>query len=239
MVIGTTPIGLQSGIARVAPDGTANWVSVPAASNNALLAKVAMNSAPALSADLSTLYVVVTNAPPAGEHPWGMLLALDAQTLATRGQIELLDPATGARAWISDNGSASPSVAPDGDVYYGVLESNTPAHNFRGWLLHFDATLTVTKLSGSFGWDQTVSFAPRAMVPQYTGTSSYLVVSKYNNYFGVGSGNGLNQMAVLDPAETKSTPSRRFRSCAKCSRSSARRRSRASAASSARCASGA
>ena len=28
MVIGTTPIGLQSGIARVAPDGTASWVSV-------------------------------------------------------------------------------------------------------------------------------------------------------------------------------------------------------------------
>ena len=88
-------------------------------------------------------------------------------------------------------------------MYYGVLESNTPAHNFRGWLLHFDATLTVTKLSGSFGWDQTVSFAPRAMVPQYTGTSSYLVVSKYNNYFGVGSGNGLNQMAILDPAENQ------------------------------------
>ena len=203
MVIGTTPIGLQSGIARIAPDGTASWVSVPVAANNALLAKVAMNSAPALSADLSTLYVVATNAPPVGVRPWGMLLALDAQTLATRGQIELRDPATGALGWISDNGSSSPSVAPDGDVYYGVLESNAPAHNFRGWLLHFDATLTVTKLPGSFGWDQTVSFAPRAMVPQYTGTSSYLVVSKYNNYFGVGSGNGRNQMAILDPAQNQ------------------------------------
>ncbi|HVE88815.1 MAG TPA: hypothetical protein VNA44_03880, partial [Burkholderiaceae bacterium] len=203
MVIGATPIGLQSGIARVAPDGTANWVSVAAASNNTLLTKVAMNSAPALSEDLSTLYVVATNTPPAGERPWGMLLALDAQTLATRGQVELRDPATGARAWISDNGSSSPSVAPDGDVYHGVLESNAPAHNFRGWLLHYDASLTVTKLPGSFGWDQTVSFAPRAMVPQYTGASSYLVVSKYNNYFGVGSGNGRNQMAILDPAQNQ------------------------------------
>ena len=203
IVIGATPIGLQSGIARVAADGTANWVSAAAASNNPLLVKVAMNSAPALSADLSTLYVVVTNAPPAGQRPWGSLLALDAQTLATRGQIELLDSATGARAWISDNASSSPSVAPDGDVYFGVLESNAPAHNFRGWMLHFDSTLTVTKVPGSFGWDQTVSFAPRAMVPQYTGTSSYLVVSKYNNYFGVGTGNGRNQMAILDPADNQ------------------------------------
>ncbi len=203
IVIGATPIGLQSGIARIAPDGTANWVSVATASSSTLLTKVAMNSAPALSMDLSTLYVVVTDAPPAGARPWGMLLALDAQTLATRGQIELRDPATGARAWISDNGSSSPSVAPDGDVYFGVLESNAPAHNFRGWLLHFDALLMVTKLPGSFGWDQTVSFAPRAMVPQYTGTSSYLVVSKYNNYIGVGSGNGRNQMAILDPAQSQ------------------------------------
>ena len=203
MVIGPTPIGLQSGIARVAADGTANWVNVSAASGNALMTKVAMNSAPALSVDLSTLYVAVTNSPPAGQRTSGMLLALDAQTLATRGQVELRDPATGALAWISDNGSASPSAAPDGDVYFGVLEANPPAHNLRGWLLHFDATLTVTKLPGSFGWDQTVSFAPRAMVPQYTGPSSYLVVSKYNNYLGAGSGDGRNQMAILDPAQNQ------------------------------------
>ena len=132
-----------------------------------------------------------------------MLLALDAQTLATRGQVEVRDPVTGQLAWISDNGSASPAVGPDGDVYYGVLEFNVPAHNFRGWLLHYDATLGTTKLPGSFGWDQTVSFAPAAMVPQYTGASPYLIVSKYNNYAGVGSGNGRNQMAILDPVQSQ------------------------------------
>jgi hypothetical protein len=200
VVIGTTPLALTNGIARVAPDGTATWVGVSAAANNPQISKVATNSAPALSTDLRTLYVAVNTSPPAPARPTGMLLALDADTLATRGQVELRDPATGQLGWVADNGSGSPSVGPDGDVYYGVLESNTPAHNFRGWLLHYDSTLRTTKLSGSFGWDQTVSFAPASMVPQYTGTSSYLVVSKYNNYFGVGTGNGRNQMAILDPS---------------------------------------
>ena len=203
VVIAPTPLGLSNGIARVAPDGTARWVDVRTAANHPQISKVAMNSAPALSADLATLYVAVNTSPPPGERPTGMLLALDAQTLATRGQVEVRDPATGQPAWISDNGSASPAVGPDGDVYYGVLESNVPAHNFRGWLLHYDATLRTTKLPGSFGWDQTVSFAPVAMVPQYTGASPYLIVSKYNNYAGVGSGNGRNQMAILDPVQSQ------------------------------------
>jgi hypothetical protein len=146
------------------------------------------------------VYAVLTNLPGPPEHPFGMLVALDAQTLATRGAVTLLDPATGQLAWVSDNGSASPTVGPDGDVFYGVLESNTPAHNFRGWLLHYNPDLSVTKVPGSFGWDQTVSVAPASMVPQYTGPSSYLLVSKYNNYAGVGTGNGRNQMAILDPS---------------------------------------
>jgi len=147
---------------------------------------------------------VANTQPAAGEHAWGALLALDAQTLATRSQVVLRDPATGAFGWVDDNASASPSVGPDGDVYYGVLESNTPAHNFRGWLLHYDAALHTTKPPGSFGWDETVSIVPAAMVPQYTGNSPYLIVSKYNNYAGVGTGNGLNQMAILDPSTPQS-----------------------------------
>jgi hypothetical protein len=37
------------------------------------------------------------------------------------------------------------------------------------------------------------------MVPQYNGTSTYLLAQKYNNYAGVGTGDGLNRLAVLDP----------------------------------------
>ena len=200
VVTGSTPLGLASGFARVSPDGTTAWVAARTAAGNAQIAKPAMNSAPALGNDLSTLYVVATDAPAATEHPWGMLLALDARTLATRSTVTLRDPATGQLSWISDNGSASPTVGPDGDVFYGVLESNTPAHNFRGWLLHYNADLSAAKVPGSFGWDQTVSVAPASMVPQYAGPSSYLLVSKYNNYAGVGTGNGRNQMAILDPS---------------------------------------
>jgi hypothetical protein len=200
VVTGATPLGLASGFARVAADGSATWVAASTAAGNPQIVKPAMNSAPALSNDLSTLYVVATNFPAPPEHPWGVLMALDAQTLATRSAVTLRDPATGQLSWVSDNGSASPTVGPDGDVYYGVLESNVPAHNFRGWLLHYNADLSVTKVPGSFGWDQTVSVAPASMVPQYTGPSSYLLVSKYNNYAGVGTGNGRNQMAILDPS---------------------------------------
>ena len=203
LVTGPTPLGLTSGVARVAADGTATYVSAAAASANALFVKVAMNAAPALSPDLSTVYVALNTAPPAGVHPAGMLVALDAQTLATRTRVELRDPATGAFAWVSENASSSPTVGPNGDVYYGVLEANTPAHNFRGWLLHYDATLRTTKVAGSFGWDETVSIVPASMVPQYATTSSYLIASKYNNYLGVGTGNGRNEMAILDPSQSQ------------------------------------
>ena len=81
-----------------------------------------------------------------------------------------------------NDSTASPTVGPDGDVYFGVLEDNFPSHNDRGWLLHFDRTLATTKTPGSFGWDDTASIIPRAAVPSYSGSSSYLVLTKYNNY---------------------------------------------------------
>jgi hypothetical protein len=37
------------------------------------------------------------------------------------------------------------------------------------------------------------------MVPSYAGPSTYLLAIKYNNYGGVGTGDGKNRMAVVDP----------------------------------------
>ena len=188
------PAGLVSGVARVAADGSGSWISASAAASDPQIVKLATNSAPALSPDGLTLYVAVNDST---QH--GYLLALDSRTLAARARRPLVEPGTTTSARINDDGTSSPTIGPDGDVYFGVLEANYGTHNARGWLLHFDATLNRTLLPGSFGWDDTVSIVPAAMVPSYVGSSSYLLMSKYNNYAGVGTGDGVNRIAVLDP----------------------------------------
>src|SRR5262249_13927328 len=60
-VTGPTPVGLQSGIARVADDGTGSWVAAASASGDPAIAKVAHNAAPAVSNDGRTLYVAVND----------------------------------------------------------------------------------------------------------------------------------------------------------------------------------
>jgi hypothetical protein len=199
---GVNPAGLVSGIARLGADGAGTWVAANTAAASAAISQVAMNCAPALSADGGTLYVAVNTAPGATRQT-GFLLALDSTTLATVARVALVDPLSGTAAWVNDNATSSPTIGPDGDVYFGVLEANAPAHNFRGWLLHFDAALAVTKTPGSFGWDDTASIVPVSMIPSYAGPSTYLLASKYNNYGGVGSGDGRNRIAVLDPNQTQ------------------------------------
>jgi hypothetical protein len=96
-------------------------------------------------------------------------------------------------------------VGPDGDVYFGVLESGFGSNHLRGWMLHFDGALSQVKTPGAFGWDDTASVVPSSAVPSYTGTSQYLVLTKYNNYAGAG-GDGLNKVAILDPHNTMIDP---------------------------------
>jgi hypothetical protein len=196
------PANLQSGIARIDAAGNGSWVTAAVAAQDAAIGKVATNSAPALSADGRTLYVLANTAPVPGFIPSGKLLALDAATLATRAIAPLIDPASGTDAWVNDNGTSSPMVGPDGDVYIGVLESNAPAHHFTGWLLHFNSTLDQIKVPGAFGWDNTPSVVPASMVGGYAGGASYLLLSKYNNY-GQSGGDGGNRMAILDPNATQ------------------------------------
>jgi hypothetical protein len=145
------------------------------------------------------VYVAVSTG---AEFGTGYLASLSAATLAPLAHLPLLDPA-GGPATVSADSSAAPMVGPDGDVYFGVLEGNCcSSHNDRGWLLHFNSALTQTKPPGSFGWDDTASVVPAAAVPGYAGASSYLVLTKYNNYYGMGSGNGVNKIAILDPSAT-------------------------------------
>jgi hypothetical protein len=196
-VTGSNPADLISGIARVGADGTGLWLAAIDAAGDPAIDKVATNSAPALSADEHTLYVVVNALDNARSDKPAYLVALDSQTLAVRASARLTDPATRAPAVVSDLSTASPTVGPDGDVYFGVLEST--GHNNRGWMTHFDSTLATQKIPGSFGWDDTASIVPAAMVASYTGGSPYLLMTKYNNYGGVVGGDGANRVAILDP----------------------------------------
>ncbi len=200
---GNNGIGLAGGIARIGADGVGSWTSAGVAAADSGITKTAMNSAPALSSDQKTVYVVVNGDTANTGRPKGYLLALDSATLATKAKVLLTDPNERKNANISDDSTASPTVGPDGDVYIGVLEATFASHNARGWLLHFDATLSQSKLPGSFGWDDTASIVPSNLVAGYNGTSSYLIMTKYNNYGGTGSGDAQNKIALLDPNATQ------------------------------------
>jgi hypothetical protein len=161
-----------------------------------------------VSADGQTLYVVVnaSSAANALGVQFGYLLALDSHTLTLRRKASLIDPRSAVVARVSDDATSSPLVGPDGDVFIGVLESPAGTHNSRGWLLHFDSTLATAKTPGSFGWDNTPSVVPASMVPSYAGGSTYLLLTKYNNYAGTPSGDGRNRVAVLDPNAVQADP---------------------------------
>jgi hypothetical protein len=110
-----------------------------------------------------------------------------------------MDPQTHVAADVFEDSTATPTIGPDGDVYYGVLGHPFVRHDARGWLLHFGPALRQARTPGSFGWDQTVSVVPSSSLPSYHGSSSYLLVSKYNNYLEGPHGDGRNEIALLDP----------------------------------------
>ncbi|MFL5241324.1 MAG: fibronectin type III domain-containing protein [Gemmataceae bacterium] len=202
-VTGPNPLNLQSGIARIDANGNGSYVSATSAAADAGIIKVVMNNAPALSNDGTKLYVAVS----AGNSGRGYLLELNSTTLATVAKRALMDvkvPTNNAQ--LPDDGTASTTVGPDGDVYFGVLENPFPSNNDRGWLEHFSGDLSQVKTPGAFGWDDTASIVPKSMVPSYTGTSSYLLMTKYNNYAGINTGNGQNRIAILDPNATAVDP---------------------------------
>jgi uncharacterized repeat protein (TIGR01451 family) len=204
-VNGTAPAPLsttQSGFARIDPNGNATYVLAGTTAGDANIGRDTHNSAPALSNDQATVYVAVKS--PSTET-YGYLLGLNSTTLATKYKVFLKDPRSNNanNATILDDSTASPMVGPDNDVYFGIY--GNPANGSRGFMLHFSSDLTVEKAPGGFGWDNTAAVVPASMVPSYTGTSSYLLLSKYNNYANAGndSADGVNRVALLDPTATQ------------------------------------
>jgi hypothetical protein len=198
----SAPGGLTSGLARLdlKSPNTGIWTTAAAASGDSTMQKVAYNCGPALSLDHSKVYFSVNNSSGFADGAAGYLCSVDGRSLARVASVRLKDPGYPQNdALFFDDSTASPTVGPDGDVYYGVLENPFPYNNDRGWMLHFSGDLKTKKVPGAFGWDITPSIVPASAVPSYTGPSSYLILTKYNNYAGIGTGNGVNQVAVQDP----------------------------------------
>ncbi|MGD0139641.1 MAG: hypothetical protein ABSD28_12240 [Tepidisphaeraceae bacterium] len=197
---GSAPGGLTSGIARISASGVGTFFEasqLQAGGVSAGMNQVAMNCAPALSNDGTSVYVAMST----GNFGSGRLVELNATTLAPEASVELMDPKTGNPALLPNDGTASPLVGPDGDVYMGVFDDYGTS---RGWMEHYSANLSMTKPAGGFGWDDTASIVPASMVPSYHGASSYLIMTKYNNYADPGTGgNGQNMLAILDPNATE------------------------------------
>jgi len=187
------------GIARISSTGVGTWVTAFTASGDPSMIKAVQNNAPALSNDGSTLYIAVNSNNNPGYYGGGpgYVLALSSTTLATIGQVQPIDPVSHSASPLADDSTASVTVGPDGSVYFGVLDN---AGTSRGWLMHYSANLATTMTPGGFGWDDTASIVPASMIPTalYHGSSSYLLMVKYNNYFETGGG-GQNMIAILDP----------------------------------------
>src|SRR5258705_4052496 len=158
-VQGTAPAPLnttQSGFAKLDTSGNGIFVLATAAANDGAIQRDSHNVAPALSNDESTLYVVVKWAT---NNRYCYLLGLDPIDLRTKFSVFLRDPRSGDPAGVPEDGTASPMIAPDGDVYFGV--QGTPANNgSRGFLLRFSGDLSITKTPGAFGWNSTAGILP-------------------------------------------------------------------------------
>jgi hypothetical protein len=129
----------------------------------------ANNSAPAVSADNSTIYVATTLA---GDHG-GKLLALDATdpTLTTVNWIASLGAQLGCpEAQLNSSGTSSPIALPDGGAAIGGWYSNPES---EGAYYSFDANGVARGCYG-FGWDDTMA--------QITLNGTTYLVGKHNHY---------------------------------------------------------
>ncbi len=201
--MGSNPFALTHGLARVGADGSGTWRTTNALADS-LGTTAVFNAAPALSLDESVVYTAVRIAAQTAvlqTHGW--LVAADATTLAPQRRVTLMDPASGQFANVPQDGTTSPMVGPDGRIFFGVLERPGGSNAQRGYELQFNPDLTVAGPPAAFGWDDTPSLVPRSMIPDYTGPSAYLLMTKYNFYAGIAFGNGMNRIAVLDPNDSQ------------------------------------
>jgi len=194
---GNNAVGLKNGIAKITPSGSATWVSIDSITGD-VGDVIQTNCEPAISNDGTHLYAATKQA------LWynynnPKLIEINTSNLTKVNTVNLTIPVSTPTdpqsfAYVQDDGTSSPLVGPDGDVYFGVWYLNI----YRGFMLHYSGDLRTQKLAGAFGWDDTGAIVPSSIVPGYSGLSSYLICTKYNNYAD-GYGDGQNKVAILDP----------------------------------------
>ncbi|HEV3384958.1 MAG TPA: Ig-like domain repeat protein, partial [Gemmata sp.] len=199
---GSNPSGINDGgIGRVSATGAGTYVTI-GTSVGVGSGSPAIGSAPAVSNDGSILYAAIDDS----NGPY--LVGVNATTLAPEYSVLLSVPNSDTAVELINQSSAAPMVAPDGTVFMGVFADNYDGS--RGFMTHYSANLATEYTPGAFGWDDTASIIPTSMVPSYTGSSPYLILTKYNNYVaaetGSSGGNGVNEIAVLDPSATETDP---------------------------------
>ena len=166
----------------------------------------------AVSPTATTLYVAVSTTVVAGSVRAATCSPLDSRTLAVKARALLKDPSTRQRR------RACPTTAPPRPPSAPTATSTSACsrtfarNNDRGWLLHFNADLPPAEdprrlRLGRHRLDR--ARLDGAVVPRQ---STYLLMTKYNNYAGIGGGDGVNKLAILDPNATQTDPiSRRCR----------------------------
>jgi len=189
----------SGGFVTINAAGVATFMPVSALKLSGGPARPSLDSAPAVTANGEFMYGTVSD----GGGGTDYIVKLNATTLALVASASLLDPSDGGTAPTINESSASPMIGPDGHLFMGVFRNNYGESH--GWMLQFDQNLKQTNASGkqypvgSFGWDDTAVVVPSKIVPSYKGASTYLILTKYNNY-DIGTGNGQNKVAVLDPS---------------------------------------
>ena len=196
---GSNTAGLSNGIAKITAAGATSWVAISSLTGESG-DEIQCNCEPAISNDGTHLYAATKYAP---WYYYGnpKLIELNTSNLALVHSVNLTISASTPSdpqswAYVMDDGTSSPLVGPDGDVYFGVWYQNIA----RGFMLHYSGDLGTQKYAGAFGWDDTAAVVPSYIVPSYHGTSPYLICTKYNNYGDYGAyGDGANKVALLDP----------------------------------------
>jgi hypothetical protein len=189
--------------------GASIFKSIQSLGVSSSLSIPATNSSPAVSNDGQSVYFALTG----GE---AVLVKLSVSSLTLSAQVSLMDPSvSGGAASLPDISSAAPMVGPDGHVFMGVFGNQW--RESHGWMLQFDENLRQTNAKGkqypigAFGWDDTPSVVPAGAIPSYHGSSTYLILTKYNNYDDNGGdpgADGSNKVAVLDPSSNSTSTDR-------------------------------